>query len=97
MREEQAEMLQRAELLFHSLLFSYQKVIRNILGSGSAVFVHPLLDAIRKTSSLMGFDLIKGETIDEAFESYSKILRDSGPSRRCSIRKAWPRKMCATY
>ena len=82
----------KAELLFHVLLFSYQKVVRDILKTGSAIFVHPTLNAITEVSDKMGIDLIKGETVDEVFENYSKMLVGSGLVKGARFEKISPGK-----
>jgi hypothetical protein len=81
----------KVELLFHVIPFSYQRVVRDILHEGSEIFIHPTLSVIRKVSDKLGIDLEKGETIDEVFETYSKMLQSSGLMKETRFRKLGPR------
>jgi hypothetical protein len=69
---------------FHTLLFAYQKKLKDILGSGEAVFVHPVLETINMFEKEKGLQLIKGETLDEIFENFSKKLVNAKV-----VREAW--------
>lgn len=60
--------------LFHCILFAYQKALKDILGTGSAVFVHPVLKTVTRISEKQGINLIEGETIDEVFDNLSKLI-----------------------
>lgn len=60
--------------LFHCILFAYQKAMKDILGTGSAVFVHPGLKTVARISEKQGINLIEGETIDEVFDNLSKLI-----------------------
>jgi len=82
----------KAELLFHILLFAYQKVVRDILGSGSQTFVRPTLDAIKKAAEALGVDITKGTTVDEVFENYTKMLQNAGLVKEARLEKVGPEK-----
>lgn len=60
---------------FHTILFAYQKKLKDILGSGEAIFVHPILDTITIIEREKGLNLIKGETLDEVFENFANELK----------------------
>ena len=45
---------------FHTILFAYQKKLKDILGPGGAIFVHPVLDTISLIEKEKGLNLIKG-------------------------------------
>jgi hypothetical protein len=64
--------------LFHTILFAYQKSLRDILGSGQAIFVHPVIETLRKINEERQVNLIEGKNIEEAFENLSKLLVQSG-------------------
>ena len=64
--------------IFHGILFAYQKATANILGSGAAVFVHPILDIIKKISDRIGINLINSNDLDEVFDNFSKVMPTSG-------------------
>ena len=53
---------------FHALLFAYQKKLVEVLGSGEAIFVHPVLDTISKIDKEKGLSTIRGNSIDEVLE-----------------------------
>lgn len=80
------------QLLFHTICSAYQRTINDILGSGAAIFVHPTLDVIRKISERTGIELIRGETLDEAFENLLKILEESGYVEGARVEKLGPEK-----
>lgn len=64
--------------LLHGILFAYQKTAKDTLGSGAAIFVHPVLDIIKRINGRTGVNLINGRNLDEVFESLSKIMPTSG-------------------
>ncbi|RLF14547.1 MAG: hypothetical protein DRJ97_06040 [Thermoprotei archaeon] len=81
-----------AELLLHSLLFAYQKATREVLGPVSAIFVPPLLDAVRTISEAVGIDLVKGEDLDEVLQNYLGLLKDIGLVEGARLEKLGPNK-----
>ena len=78
--------------LFHGILFAYQKSIRDIMGTGYAVFMHPILDIIKKISENTGINLIKGRNLDEVFENLSKVMPTTGLVREFRFEKIAPKK-----
>ncbi len=78
--------------LFHGILFAYQKSMRDILGTGSAVFVHPILDIIKKISKNTGINIIKGRNLDEVFENLSKVMPTTGMVKQFRFEKTAPKK-----
>lgn len=73
---------------FHTILFAYQKRLKDILGSGEAVFVHPILETINLIEKKKGLNLIQGKTLDEIYENFSKQLEKSKV-----VKKAWFEKL----
>jgi hypothetical protein len=49
--------------LFHAILFAYQKKLNEVLGSGEAIFVHPVLETICKIDRKSGLSVIRGGSI----------------------------------
>ncbi len=72
---------------FHTILFAYQKKLKDILGSGEAVFVHPVLDTINLIERQKGLNLIKGETLDEVFNNFAKELMRTGFLKEATFKK----------
>jgi hypothetical protein len=72
---------------FHTILFAYQKKLKDILGSGGAIFVHPVLDTISLIEREKGLNLIKGETLDEIFENFTKELKNTRVVTEVSFKK----------
>ena len=60
--------------LFHGLLFAYQKTARNILGSGSEVFVQPTLDILARISEKQDSWLFKHHSMEEAANAFLNML-----------------------
>ena len=78
--------------LFHGILFAYQKSMRDILGTGAAVFVHPILDVIKKINKTANVNSIKGDNLDEVFENLSKVMPTTGLVRGFQFEKIAPEK-----
>ena len=64
--------------LFHCILFAYQKALKDILGTGSAVFVHPVLKTVARISEKQGINLVEGDSIDEVFDNLSRLIEETG-------------------
>jgi len=78
--------------LFHCILFAYQKALKDILGTGSAVFVHPVLKTVTRMSERQGINLIRGETIDEVFDNLSRLIEETGFLKEFRFEKLGPEK-----
>ena len=65
-------------LFFHTVLFAYQKKMKEILGEGEAVFIHPILDTINLLRQYEGLELIEGKHLEEVFSNFSKKLVKTG-------------------
>jgi hypothetical protein len=70
--------------LFHVILFAYQKKLNEVLGSGEAIFVHPVLATISKIDKKNGLSVIRGGSLAEVFENFAKDLEASKV-----VEKAW--------
>jgi phosphoribosylaminoimidazole (AIR) synthetase len=60
--------------LLHTILFAYQKKLNEVLGSGEAIFVHPVLATISKIDKKSGLSVIRGGSLAEVFENFAKDL-----------------------
>ena len=69
---------------FHAILFAYQKKLNEVLGSGEAIFVHPVLATISKIDKEKGLSTIRGDTLAEVFENFAKDVEASKV-----VEKAW--------
>jgi len=78
--------------LFHCLLFAYQKALKNILDSGSAIFVHPVLEIVARINERVGINLIEGETIDEVFDNLSRLIQNTEMVKEFRFEKVAPKK-----
>jgi hypothetical protein len=79
--------------LYHCVFFAYQKAVHDILDSGSAIFVSPVLDTIRKISARTGINLTESKNINEAFENLSRAFEGSGFVRKYRFEKLGPNKL----
>jgi len=48
--------------IFHTILFAYQKSVKDILGSGEASLIHPILDKIIMVNNKQNLGLLKEES-----------------------------------
>ena len=78
--------------LLHGILFAYQKSVKEIMGTGAAIFVHPVLDIIQTINEKTGINLIKGSNIDEVFTNLSEIILTSGMVNGFRFEKLGPKK-----
>jgi len=74
--------------LFHSVLFAYQKAIKQILGSEAAsAFIHPVLETVRKINEKKGVTLIEGKDLDEVLENLSRNFINTGLVKEATFQK----------
>ena len=64
-------------MFFHTILFAYQKKLRELLGTGEAIFVHPILDTISRIDKMNNLHVIRGKNLDEILANYSKDVMAS--------------------
>ena len=64
--------------LLHSLLIAYQVTLRDILGSGRAIFVCPVLDNFTKINKATAVHVAEGQSLDTSLENLSKTIKASG-------------------
>ena len=63
---------------FHTILFAYQKSVKDVLGSGEAVLIHPILDKIVLVTTKQNLSAAKGETFDEILENFLEDILKKG-------------------
>lgn len=73
--------------LLHATLFAYQKKLSEILGSGEAIFTHPIIKTIKLINEETGLNLIKGQTPDQAFENYAQTLINAKVVKKAEFEK----------
>lgn len=73
--------------LFHSMLVAYQTALRDILGTGKAVFVCPVLENFAKINETTGVHLLKGQSLHEALRNLSRTIKASGLVRDFRLEK----------
>lgn len=78
--------------LFHCLFFAYQKTVEKVLGSGSAIFVHPTLEFLAKIDEKRGLNLIKGKSVEETWDNLSRFFLKSGVVKEYSFKEVGAEK-----
>ncbi len=74
-------------VLFHSLLIAYQIALRDLLGSGRAIFFCPVLENFTKINEMVGLETHKGQGPDAALQTFTKTIEDAGFVRNFSFEK----------
>lgn len=59
---------------------------------GSSIFVHPILDIVKRIHEKTGINLIKGHNIDEVFENLFKIMPTTRLVKEYRFEKLAPNK-----
>lgn len=90
MAEEYTYMLDVGTLL-HNLLFSYQRAVKTVLGSGSELFTHPALKTLLSIEDHTNLKLVNGKTLEEAMANFSQFLVNAQVARECSFKKVGDR------
>ncbi len=83
---------EKIAMFMHEILFAYQKSMREILGSGSAVFLHPTLDIINRINKEARKNLTEGNDLQEIFGILSKAFLNSGIVEEFRFEKIAPKK-----
>lgn len=63
---------------FHTILFAYSKTLKEILGSGEAALIHPILDKIVLVQNKKNLNLIQGENTEEVLANFLEELLKKG-------------------
>jgi hypothetical protein len=66
------------EQFFHTVLFAYQKSVKDILGTGEASLIHPILDKINMATEEQRRMLDEGEDFDKVLENFLENLLKNG-------------------
>jgi len=78
--------------LIHSMLASYQLALKEMLGSGQAVFVSPVLTNFAKINEILGVNFAQAKDIDEAFQNLSDIFKSARLLQRFHFERLDERK-----
>ena len=76
--------------LYHCVFFAYQKAVHDILGTGSDIFVSPLLDNVRRIIAECDVKLTESKTLDEAFKNLSRTFESSGVLKKYWVERLDP-------
>ena len=63
---------------FHTILFAYAKTLKDILGSGEAALIHPILDRIMLVQNKKHLNMFQGESVDEVLANFLEELLKNG-------------------
>lgn len=77
-------------LVFHGIVWAYQRVINEVFGSSSEILLHPILENIEAICEKMGINLVEGSTIEEAFRNLSDRVVATGFVRELVMKKTSP-------
>ena len=83
---------EKIAMFMHEILFAYQKSMREILGPGSAVFLHPTLDIINRVNRETRKKLTENNDIQEVFGIISKAFLNSGIVKDFRLEKITAKK-----
>src|SRR4030067_2478835 len=86
MSEEQKYMMDIGTI-FHNLFFSYQKSLKNILGTGSEVFVDPTINLLLNIEEEDRLKLVSSPTWEEALKNFGDFLVKSKVIQSYDIEK----------
>jgi hypothetical protein len=73
--------------LYHSLLFSYQRGLRQHLGSRAGMYVHPAIEQLLGMEEQGGLKLDKDKTFEQAMSTFTDFLIKGGIVRNCHLEK----------
>jgi hypothetical protein len=90
--ENFAHKAEEIAVFMHELLFAYQKTLKDILGSGAAVFLQPTLNIINKINKQAQNSLNENKDVDEAFDALSKSFLKSEIVKEFRFEKIAPLK-----
>lgn len=87
---EQAEMIKNlieVGTVYHSLLFSYQRGLRQHMGSNSNVYIHPAINHLLEMDEQGGLNLDKSKTFEEAVSAFTDFLARTKIVKKCTLDK----------
>jgi len=71
----------------HAVFFAYQKTLKNLLNSGSAIFVDPIINLLLKIEDEERLKLVNSETLEEALQNFGNFLVKAKVIKACNIEK----------
>jgi hypothetical protein len=84
--EEQKYMMEIGTI-FHNLLFAYQKSLKNVLSTGSEIFVDPTINLLLQIEEEDRLKLVSSKTLDEALQNFADFLVKAKVVRACNFEK----------
>ena len=91
MAEEQKYMMDIGTI-FHNLFFSYQKSLKNVLGTGSEIFVDPTINLLMNIEDEDRLKLVSSPTLEEALKNFGDFLVKSKVIQSYDIEKTGEEK-----
>ena len=91
MSEEQKYMMDIGTIL-HNLFFSYQKSLRNTLGTGAEVFVDPTINLLLNIEEEDRLKLVSSRNLEEALKNFGDFLVKSKVVKSYGIEKTGKEK-----
>lgn len=77
--------------LLHVVLFAYQKKLKDILGTGEAIFAHPVIETILTINEERRLNLVDGDTLDQVFANFSQKIMNSKVAKTVRFEKLGPK------
>ncbi len=73
--------------VYHSLLFSYQRGLKQHMGSNSNLYIHPAISHLLEMDEQGGLKLDKSKTFEEAVSAFIGFLERSKMVKKCTLDK----------
>lgn len=86
MAEVRSQMLD-VGTIYHNLLFSYQRSLKNYLGSRSGGYISPTLEHLLSTEEQGGLKIGNSETFEEALMNFTDFLVKGKIVKACNFEK----------
>jgi hypothetical protein len=68
-----------------------KKKLKEVLGSGEAIFIHPVLETLNKIDSEKKLNSIRGETLDEVLDNFGRDVVASNFFKKAWFEKTGPK------
>jgi len=73
--------------VYHSLLFSYQRGLKNYMGSRANIYVHPAIEHLLNMDEQGGLKLDKSKSFEDAVSIFADFLAKSKIVKSCTLEK----------
>ncbi len=74
-------------ILMHSLLFSYQKSAKSILGESAEIFINPSIHFLLNLEKQERIAIVTSKTLEEALSHFADMLVRAKVVKACSFKK----------